>query len=137
MNSSDNFFEDLLKDPEVVKWFQTRLSVAKFMSRFYAMAKNAVSPPSIWLLTGTYAIEDATVYSVRLSSSSDKASAKVPVTDPTGLSGLVGLKAGVTVGLGDGVEAHASTQIMGRKIWAARWQKVRSVALVEHFPIYV
>ncbi|CAI6331710.1 unnamed protein product [Periconia digitata] len=121
---SDKFFDDhLLKQEAVRQWFETRFSVARSIT---AAVNNLVKAPHVWLLTGKYVIEDGTVFSVRKESSSSHTAAKVPVPEPSGLSDLAGLKVGVTVRLGNGVEAQASTQIEGRKVWAAQWIKVKA-----------
>jgi hypothetical protein len=99
-------------------------SVAKSIT---AVTNNLVKAPHVWLLTGTYVIEDGTVFSVRKESSSSNAAAKAPVPEPSGLAALAGLKVGATVRLGDGIEAQASTQIEGKKVWAAQWMKVCSL----------
>ncbi|KAL1797140.1 hypothetical protein ACET3X_003746 [Alternaria dauci] len=121
---SDKFFEDyLLKQDAVRQWFETRLSVARSIT---AAVNNLIKAPDMWLLTGIYIIEDGTVFSVRKESSSSHASAKMPIPEPTGLTGLAGLKAGATIRIGNGIEAQASTQIEGEKVWAAQWIKVKA-----------
>jgi hypothetical protein len=114
----------VLKQDAVQTWFETMFSVAKSIT---AVTNNLVKAPHVWLLTGTYVIEDGTVFSVRKESSSSNAAAKAPVPEPSGLAALAGLKVGATVRLGDGIEAQASTQIEGKKVWAAQWMKVCSL----------
>jgi hypothetical protein len=122
LQSSDKFFEDyLLKQDTARQWFQTRLSVARSIT---ASVNNLIKAPDMWLLTGMYIIEDGTVFSVRKESSSSDASAKMPIPEPTGLTELAGVKIGATISLGNGIEALASTQIEGKKVWAAQWIKV-------------
>ena len=123
----DQFFEDyLLKQDAVKEWFETRLSVARSL---LASAKNIMSLPEIWLLTGTYVIQDGTVCSVRKETSSTHASARIPLPELTGISELASLHLHATIRLGDGIEAQASHRIEGRKIWAAQWIKVGAVAV--------
>ena len=112
----------MLKQDAVREWFETRLSVARSIT---AAVNNLVKAPDIWLLTGTYIVEDGTVFSIRKVNSSSDASASVPIPEPTGLTELVGSKVGAKIRLGSGIEAQASTQIEGKKVWAAQWIKVR------------
>lgn len=103
------------------QWFETRLSVARSIQ---SGVKNLFSPPSIWLLTGLYIIEDGTVCSVRKETSSNDGSIKVPIPEPTGIAELGKLHLHGTLRLGNGIEAQASHKIEGPKIWAAQWIKV-------------
>lgn len=122
--SPDAFFQDsVLSNPKARLWLETRLSVA---SHFKTVYKNVVSSPTIWLLTGVYLIDDAKVLVVTSRSSNDSMSGKAPVPEPTGLATLLGISPGASISVGSSYTVQAYTQILGRKVWAAQWARVKA-----------
>ena len=117
----DEFFRDnVLKEGAARDWFQTRLSIA---NKLHTLYKNLVAAPKIWLLTGIYLIEDAVTYRISSKASSNAASVSVPIPEPSGLAALLGVSVGTRFDFGKASTGVSGTQILGRKVWAAQWQR--------------
>jgi hypothetical protein len=86
--------------------------------------KNAFALPKIWILTGIYYMEDATVFHVRSKSSETTTSGTIPIPEPTGMAQLLGVNPGMTISFGRTVEGQAIAQIGGERVWAAQWTQV-------------
>ncbi len=80
--------------------------------------------PKIWLLTGLYLITDAVTFSTHGSSSEGSFGAALPLPEPTQLTSLLQLNIGSKVKLGRNAVVARGTQISGKKVWAAQWQRV-------------
>jgi hypothetical protein len=120
--SPHKFFEEnVLKQDSAHLWLETRLSVAHKLQRMW---KNIFAAPKIWLLTGVYYMEDAQVYTIRSESSSADARVTVPIPEPSGITAMLGVKAGMKFKFGREQVIEAEAQILGRKVWAAQWTRV-------------
>ncbi len=80
--------------------------------------------PKIWLLTGLYLITDAVTFFTHGSSSEGTFRAALPLPEPTQLTSLLQLNIGSKVKLGRNTVVARGTQISGKKVWAAQWQRV-------------
>lgn len=119
---TDDFFTQVVLNNDKARlWLQSRLSVA---NKIHTLYKNVVSAPKIWLLTGVYILEDAVTYHVSSKSSTNSASVKVPIPEPTGLAALLGVTVGATASFGRGFEGQALSKVLGKQIWAAQWHQI-------------
>jgi hypothetical protein len=80
--------------------------------------------PKIWLLIGLYHIQDAVTFSAYSQSAEGGISGSSPLPEPTGLANLLQLKVGMKAKFGDNAVVQRGTQISGKKVWAALWQRV-------------
>ena len=80
--------------------------------------------PNLWLLTGLYVIEDGVTWSHSGRSSNIGGTAYAPVIDPTLVSTLLKINPGGNIKIGSTTLEQTQTQILGRKVWAARYQKI-------------
>jgi hypothetical protein len=115
--------EKVLTDPKARLWFETTLSVASYLKAIY---KNIVASPKIWLLTGVYLMDDAKVFTLESKSDDNSVAVNIPIPEPTGLAALLGVSPGASVSLGKRYTATAMTQILGGKVWAAQWTRVKA-----------
>jgi hypothetical protein len=69
-------------------------------------------------------MEDAVTYTVSSRSSSNAASAMLPVPEPTGIAEMLGVAVGARFTVGRGFQAEATAHIEGRRVWAAQWTPV-------------
>jgi hypothetical protein len=82
--------------------------------------------PEIWLLTGVYLIEDATTWSIRDKSSNTSYTGSIPLPEPTALTSLLGLNPSLHYEVGKSFIKKEGTQILGRKVWAAQYQRIKA-----------
>lgn len=78
----------------------------------------------MWLLTGLYLITDAVTISTHGSSSEGTFGAAILLPEPTQLTSLPQLNIGSKVKLRRNAIVARGTQISGKKVWAAQWQRV-------------
>ena len=116
------FFERVvLAHDDARFWLESRLAVIR---KLQILRGYLGLTPKIWLLTGLYLITDAVTFSTHGSSSENTMGAAVPLPEPTQLTSLLQLNIGSKVKLGRNAVVARGTQIMGKKVWAAQWQRV-------------
>ena len=116
------FFEQVvLTNDDARFWLESRLAVVR---KLQILRGYLGLMPKIWLLTGLYLITDAVTFSAYGSSSENIIGGAVPLPEPTQLMALLDLNIGSKVKLGRNAVVARGTQISGKKVWAAQWQRV-------------
>lgn len=116
------FFDQVvLTNDDARFWLESRLAVVR---KLQILRGYLGLTPKIWLLTGLYLITDAVTFSAYGSSSENTIGGAVPLPEPTQLTALLNLNIGSKVNLGRNAIVARGTQISGRKVWAAQWQRV-------------
>ena len=116
------FFEQVvLTNDDARFWLESRLAVVR---KLQILRGYLGLTPKIWLLTGLYLITDAVTFSAYGFSSENAIGGAVPLPEPTQLTALLNLNIGSKVKLGRNAVVARGTQISGKKVWAAQWQRV-------------
>ena len=116
------FFEQVvLTNDDARFWLESRLAVVR---KLQILRGYLGLTPKIWLLTGLYLITDAVTFTAYGSSSENAIGGAVPLPEPTQLTALLNLNIGSKVKLGRNAVVARGTQISGKKVWAAQWQRV-------------
>lgn len=76
------------------------------------------------MLTGIFVIKDAFYYTTKSKEVSTAAKSEIPIPEPTGIAELLDLKVGLHAKLSSSTMVTTGGQILGKRVWAAQWQKV-------------
>ncbi|KAK4903049.1 hypothetical protein LTR49_026892 [Elasticomyces elasticus] len=116
-------YKAIFNEQPVLEWLQARLSIAHSLT---ADLKYFFSRFSIWMLVGIYLVDNARVHSVSSGGQNANLDAKMPLPEPTGLAALAGATVGGSFHLSQNVWATARSKILGRKVWAGQWIKIKA-----------